>query len=419
VRALATSFAVLAALLALPAGALASDQIRVVPEGAAARTVTLSALGEPDVQAREYTVEEGTGPRRVPITGYSLDRLLNAANVDPYRFADVQVAASGGSSVTLDRSELTESGTFTEGPPVFWMEGAEARFLRPGGAAGGPVVVSGGAITVSLSRASELRVSASASRRRVKPGEPVAFTATVSGAPEGEAVELNWYFDDGGEASGRRVTHRFRRPGTYDVLVGATTASDETGADHTISVQVGKERKGPNRKGGGTNADANAPNSGAATGEAGGGSGSAGSGSSGSGSGGSSGASEGTPSEDGAGGAAEEQRRERARRRAARQRAAEPREARRQAADARERTEPGEASASRQVRGIELADLSALSSEAGRDALSAARRGRLREDEEDSGAGIPAAVWWTLGLTGLLAFGAWREARNGPAGRPA
>jgi uncharacterized membrane protein YgcG len=418
VRALATSLAVVAALLA-PAGALASDQIRVVPEGASARTVTLSALGEPDVQAREYTVEDGTGPRRVPITGHSLDRLLDAANVDPYRFADVQVAASGGPSVTLDRSEVTRSATFPEGPPVFWMEGADPRFLRPGSAADGPVVVGGRAITVSLSRASELQVTASASPRRVKPGEPVTFTATVSGAPEDEPVELNWYFDDGGQASGRRVTHRFRRPGTYDVVVGATTASDETGADHTISVQVGKERKGPNRKGGGTNANANAPDSGAATGAAGGGSGSAGSGNGGSGSGGSSGAGDAAPAEDGADGAAEERRRQRARRRAARQRAAESREARRQAADARERTEPGGASASRQVRGIELADLSALSSEAGRDALRAARRGRPREDEEDSGAGIPAAVWWTLGLSGLLGFGAWREARTGPARRPA
>jgi hypothetical protein len=376
-----TSLAVLAALLAVPAGALANDQVRLEPEGAAARTVTLSALGEPDVRAREYTVDDGTGARRVPITGYSLDRLLDAANVDPYRFADVEVAASPGLSATLDRSEVTRSGAFPEGPPVFWMEGAEARFLRPGSAAGGPVVVSGGAITVSLSRPSKLRVSASASPRRVKPGEPVTFTATVSGAPEGEPVDVNWYFDDDTQATGRRVTHRFRRPGTYDVSVGATTASDETGADHTISVQVGKERKGPNRKGGGNNADSNAPDSGAATGAAGGGSGSAASGSGGSESG--------------------------------------SREARRQAAAARERTEPGGASASRQVRGIELADLSALSSEAGRDALRAARRGRLREEEEDSGAGIPAAVWWTLGLSGLLGFGAWREARTGPARRPA
>jgi PKD domain len=413
VRALATSLAVLAALLALPAGALATDQIRVEPEGSAARTVTLSGLGEPDVQAREYTVDDGTGERRVPITGYSLDRLLDAADVDPYRFADVQVAAAAGASATLDRSEVTRTGAFPDGPPVFWLEGGEGRFLRPGSAAGASVLVGGGAITVSLSRASELGVTASASPRRVKAGEPVTFTATVDGATAGEPVELNWYFDDGGQASGTRVTHRFRRPGTYDVLVGATTASDETGADHTISVQVGKARKGPNRKGGGTNPDANAPDSGAATGAAGGGSGSGGSG----GSGGASGASEGAAAD--AGAAADERRRESARRRAARRRAAERREARRRAADQRERTEPGDGGGSRQVRGIELADLSSLTSQAGRDALRAARRGRLREDEESSAAGIPAAVWWTLGLAGLLGLGAWREARTGPAGRPA
>jgi PKD domain len=414
VRALATSLVFLAALLALPASALASDQIQVEPEGSSARTVTLSGLGEPDVQAREYTVDDGTGERRVPITGFSLDEVLGAANVDPYRFADVRVAASAGPFVTIDRSEVTRSGAFPEGPPVFWMEGGEARFLRPASAAGGSVLVSGGALTVTLSRQSELQVTASASPRRVKTGEPVTFTAAVSGAGD-EPVDLNWYFDDGGQASGARVTHRFRRPGTYDVLVGATTASDETGADHTISVQVGKARRGPNRKGGGTNPDANAPDSGAATGSAGGGSGSGGSG----GSGGSSGTGDAAPADEGAGGGAGDRSRERARRREARRRAAARREARREAAEARERREEGDASASRQVSGIELADLSALSSEAGRDALQAARRGRLREDQEDSGAGIPAAVWWTLGLTGLLGLGAWREARSGPAGRPA
>jgi PKD domain len=410
VRALATSLAVLAVLLALPAGALASDQVQVQPEGSAARTVTLSGLGEPDVQAREYTVDDGTGERRIPITGWSLDRVLDEANVDPYRFADVQVAAAAGLSATLDRSEVTSSGAFPEGPPVFWLEGGEGRFLRPGSAAGASVLVSGGTLTVSLSRQPELQVTATASPRRVKPGEPVTFTATVSGAVD-EPVELNWYFNDGGEASGPRVTHRFRRPGTYDVLVGATTASDRTGADHTVSVQVGKPRTGPNRKGGGTNTDANAPDSGAATGPAGGGSGSGGTGGSGG-----SGDSGGTATaEESAGGAAEDRSDDRARRRAARRRAAE----RREAAEARERAEEADAGASRQVSGIELADLGALSSQAGRDALRAARRGQLREEEEDSGAGIPQAVWWTLGLSALLGLGAWREARSGPAGRPA
>jgi hypothetical protein len=72
----------------------------------------------------------------------------------------------------------------------------------------------------------------------------------------------------------------------------------------------------------------------------------------------------------------------------------------------------------RQVRGIELADLSGLSSAAGRDALRAARRGDLRA-EDGSGTSIPPAVWWTLGTAALLGLGGWREARSRPAGRAA
>jgi hypothetical protein len=371
--------------------------------------VSLSGLGEPDVQAREYTVDDGTGARRVPITGHSLDRLLDAADVDPYRFAGLEVSIAGA-SVGLSRDEVTRPGSFADGPPVFWMEGAEPRFLRPAGASAGSVLLAGaGPVAIRLMRPSRLTVSAEASDRRVDPGDPVTFTATVAGAPAGEQVDVTWYFDDGSRGRGPRPTHRFRTPGTYDVTVGARTSPGDPGAFDIVSVRVGNAPDGPNRRGGGTSRDADAPDSGVGAG-AGGSSGTSGpSGTGGpSGSDESSGAGEGAPAR-----AAAEPRRERGRRRA------ERRESRPQAAQPRARSEPGEASASRQVRGIVLAGLSALSSQAGRDALRAARRGRLREDDEDSGAGIPAAVWWALSLSGLLGLGAWREARSGPAGRPA
>jgi PKD domain len=403
VRALATSLAVLAALLALPAGALGNDQVRVEPEGSPARTVSLSGLGEPDVPARVYTVDDGTGARRVPVTGYSLDRLLDAADVDPYRFAGLEVSIAGA-SVGVSRDEVTRAGSFAEGPPVFWMEGVEPRFVRPAGASAGSVLLAGaGPVAIRLMRPSRLTVSAEASDRRVDPGDPVTFTATVAGAPVGEQVDVTWYFDDGSRGRGPRPTHRFRTPGTYDVTVGARTSPGDPGAFDIVSVRVGNAPDGPNRRGGGTSRDADAPDSGVGAG-AGGSSATGGS----RGSDESNGAGEGVPAR-----AAAERRRERGRRRG------EQRESRPQPAQPRARSEPGEASASRQVRGIELAGLSALSSQAGRDALRAARRGRLREDDEDSGAGIPAAVWWALGLSGLLGLGAWREARSGPAGRPA
>jgi hypothetical protein len=392
------------AFLGAPAGALASDEIVVEPEGHAPRTVHLSGLGDPDVVAREYTVRDAAGERRVPITGHSLDRVLHRARVNPYSFGDIEIFAAGG-SVTLSRDEVVDSDAFPDGPPVFWMEGGVSNFLRPANpAAAAARIGGGGPMTIRVSRPSELDVRAEASARKVDPGEPVTFTATVTGAPSGERVEVSWYFDDGRSGSGPRVTHRFRKRGTYRVVVGATTSPDEPGADASVTVQVGEPRDGPNRTGGGTNRDAGAPDSGVGTGSSGGGSGA--------GSGGSGGASgEGGPAARGTGSAAGDDA-------AARRRAERRREAtRRGRAERRptpERESGSAAGDARQVSGIELADLSALSSEAGRDALRAARRGRLR-DTGDPGSGIPPGVWWALGAAALVALGGWLESRSRPA----
>jgi PKD repeat protein len=406
----------MAALLGAPAGASAGDEVRVEPEGGAARTVALSGLGEPDVQGREYGVGDGT---RVAVTGFSLDRVLYEANVDPYDFAELQVAAGGG-SVTLSREEMTRRGAFPDGPPVFWMEGTEARFLRPAGASGDVVLVAGGPMVIALAKPSRLDVTARASKRRVDPGERVSFTAKVSGAGAGEAVDVSWYFDDGRSASGARVTHRFRSPGTYDVVVGVTTSRDQTGTDATVTVTVGEPPDGPDRKGGGTNRDARAPDSGVGTGPDGAGRGGAGPGDSGRGG---SGAERRSASEHRTGAARRSaaERRSSPERRSSRGRlsrgrgsAAERRSRteRRSADNRASASEPGATGRAAQVRGIELADLSALSSDAGRDALRAARRGRLPE-EDDSDPGIPPAVLWTLGVAALLGLGGWLEARGG------
>jgi PKD domain len=256
----------LAAAFAPPA--VAADVI-VAPAGGEPVTLAISELEASwDVRERPYTLRDADGEQPVVVTGISIDRLLDRAGVDPFAFAGATVSA-GGHEVALTREQLVDPAAFPEGRPVFSVDAAGPHFLRPVAGPGDLNAgdrLSGAPITISLAAPGRLRVSAAVSRRRVERGERVTFSARVEGAAEGEAVRVRWTFDDGGTASGTRARHRFRRPGTYKVVVGATSDVNPTGDFAIVTVRVGEPTPGPDREGGGTDEDADAPDSGAATG---------------------------------------------------------------------------------------------------------------------------------------------------------
>lgn len=271
VRAL-TAVATAAVSLAIPlSAAWAAGEVTVAPQGGEQVGMSLAGLESSwDVRERTYTVRGAGGETAVTVTGMSIDALLDRAGIDPYGFEDVTIAG-GGRTVTLGRDQMTDPDAFADGRPVFYLDAEGAHFLRP---STGPddlnaddlIAVGDGPIEISLRAPSKLAVRASASRTHIEKGQRVRFSATVSGAGDAERVRVSWSFDDRGAATGTRVTHRFTRPGTYKVVVGATSDANPTGADDVVTIQVGKPPKGPDREGGGTNPDASAPDSGAATG---------------------------------------------------------------------------------------------------------------------------------------------------------
>jgi len=250
--------ALIAALALAPA---ARAQVTVEAAGQDPATVDVAALQSSwDVRERPYAA----GGSQLVVSGLSIDRLLAAADVDPFDFTGATVS-SGGATVALTRDQLIDPDAFAEGRPVFYPDGDGTAFLLP---ARGGKLVSGARITVRLTAASDLQVSAAAARTRVDAGERIAFAATVEGAGPGERVRIRWNFDGSGSATGAEVSHRFPRPGTYKVVVGATSEANPTGASDIVTVRVGEAPvEGPDREGGGTNAAADAPDSGAATSE--------------------------------------------------------------------------------------------------------------------------------------------------------
>ncbi len=77
-----------------------------------------------------------------------------------------------------------------------------------------------------------------AAPKRALIGESVAFEAGESTDPRGGAFFYSWNFGDGVAVDGARVSHVFRQPGNYSVLLSATSTAGTVG-EKRLSVHVG------------------------------------------------------------------------------------------------------------------------------------------------------------------------------------
>jgi hypothetical protein len=341
-------------------------------------TVALDEL-EPsfDVRDRPYTLRSPGGELPLVVTGISIDRVLDRAGVDPFGY-DGATVELGDRSVTLTRDQLTDTDAFPEGRPVFFTDAQGSHFLRPvtgpGDDNAGDLLSGDGEFTIRLAERGQLRVTATASRTRIEAGQRVTFTANVEGA-DGD-VAVRWTFDDGESASGARVRHRFDEPGTYKVIVGATTPADPAGASDIVTVRVGEPPPGPDREGGGTNDEEDAPDSGVATGAA----------------------SEGGDDDGAEGGSGGREERRPARRRKEPKPEPEP--------------EP-EAESGDEVEGVLIAPLDSLPPAT----AAAARTGNPAPAAVAGELDLPPELLVALAALAMLAYGAWRE-RDARLSRP-
>jgi PKD repeat protein len=62
------------------------------------------------------------------------------------------------------------------------------------------------------------------------PGQPLNFVAAGSLDPDGDVAQYIWSFKDGATATGPRVTHKFDRPGVYNVRLAVKDNTDQAKA---------------------------------------------------------------------------------------------------------------------------------------------------------------------------------------------
>ncbi len=272
-RAFAAAGLVFASLLlwAAPSALADTAQVGVVSPGGAEQTLALEALaGSEDVTNRSYAVRGSTGETTETVTGFSLAKLVDAAGADPFSFSYLEVQRPGGGAVLLSRHQALDEGAFADGPPVVYAAPGGTSFLRPSGGSGDlnadDSFLAPQGVTLVLRKGTPLRVKATASTLKTKPGKPVEFSAVVEQAGAGERLSFSWTFDDGKSGSGETVAHEFAEKGSYKVVLGVTSPGNEAGASAVVTIQVGAPLGGPDRKGGGRNEQEGAPDHGAAAG---------------------------------------------------------------------------------------------------------------------------------------------------------
>jgi len=272
-RRLIAALVALAALASPFAASARADvaQVTVVSPGGVEQTLSLDALaGGEDVVARPYALRSSGGESAQTVTGFSLAAILDAAGADPYGFSYLEVQRPAGGAVLLSRDQALDDGVFPDGPAAIYATASGTGFLRPSAGAedanAGDCFEAPQGISLVLRKGTRLRVRAQASTLRTRPGQPVRFSAVVEQAGSGEQLSYSWYFDDGHSAATAKASHSFAKRGSYDVVVGVTSGSDDSGASAVVTVQVGAPLGGPDRKGGGKDDSAEAPDHGAATG---------------------------------------------------------------------------------------------------------------------------------------------------------
>ena len=228
-------FAMLIVLGFVPGTALGlSDTVQVQAPGNSpgGEPISLSSLGDPITESYSFS----SGDQN--LTGYPLKSILDEAasrdsELSLRDVTAVQVDRPSQGQITIAKAE------FSAGPPLFFEDSGEMKFVDPSG----PRILTftRAAPAIKLVAAAKQSVEIVALPASAKAGETVNFSAQIDGLADGENTDETWTFGDGtGEATSGK--HEFAAKGTYTIRLNVVGDQGFQGTD-TKTYTVGAAKK--------------------------------------------------------------------------------------------------------------------------------------------------------------------------------
>ena len=242
----------LLALCLIAAPALAKDgQVTVRAAGITNESVTvkLNELGTNDINNREYRLQSG----QVTISGHSLRQVMERAGseseaIDFDTIPSITIDRPSGSPITISGDDMRDPDAFSDGPPVFYEDNGATVFVMPGttpGGSGNRYRFAQAPVGISVGSGVAYEVELSASRTKVKVGQKVTFTASVTGQSAGESLSFDWNFNDGKSrtTTSKKVSHTFTSKGSFAVILDVSGNSGSGQSGILIEVEAKDQKK--------------------------------------------------------------------------------------------------------------------------------------------------------------------------------
>jgi hypothetical protein len=208
--------------------------------GAAPQTISTADIPNGDMNTT-YKV----GTQRVVVNGgVSIYQLLDKANAN-FDYAEIEIPRPDGSLLRLTKDQVEDTkpaGFYTDAQGV-------THFIGPTGSNGTVATKDyftvGTAITLTQQRESRLKVAVSPSKKKVKLGASVTFTADVTGDEDGENITYTWGLKGEKQTQGGpRFTQKFpSEDNVYQLLVAVRIEGSSISESAVATITVGDPKK--------------------------------------------------------------------------------------------------------------------------------------------------------------------------------